>query len=170
MVGCASNDRDAEVRMEHHSSATESSPRIGTTMNDLPAAVQNAIKENAPNAKVDDIDKETRSGRVVYEITFEEPGKNPKLHIAEDGTIVKADDKITEKSGAASGPSVGTKLSDLPEAVQKTIKEHAPNAKVDDIDKETRTGRVIYEVQFEEPGKNPKLHIAEDGSIVESDK
>lgn len=73
---------------------------------------------------------------------------------------------IEESAGASTGPQVGTELSDLPAAVQKVVNERAPGAKIDDIDKETRSGRVVYEIQFAEPGKNPKLHVAEDGSIV----
>ena len=76
---------------------------------------------------------------------------------------------MTESSGAEAGPRLGTTMNDLPEAVQKTIREHSADAKIADIDKETRTGRTVYEVQFAEPGKNPKLHIAEDGSIVNGD-
>lgn len=79
-------------------------------------------------------------------------------------------DRMNESSGAATSPKAGTKLSDLPDAVQKAITARAPNAKIDDIDKETRSGRVVYEIQFAEPGKNPKLHIAEDGSFVEGEK
>jgi uncharacterized membrane protein YkoI len=170
MVGCATNqDRKADVAMESRADSNKS-PSMGTKIEDLPAAVMNTVKAEAPNAKIDDIDKETRTGRVVYEISFAEPGKNPKLHVAEDGSVVKSDLQINEAAGAATGPTVGTKFSDLPAAVQKAIKERAPNAKIDDIDKETRTGRVIYEVQFEEPGKNPKLHFAEDGSLVEGEK
>jgi uncharacterized membrane protein YkoI len=105
MVGCATNDkedmdRDNGAMIEESSgAATEpdaTEPKLGTKMSDLPAAVQKTIREQAPNAKIDDIDKEKRSGQVVYEIQFAEPGKNPKLHIAEDGSIVKGDEKDNE--------------------------------------------------------------------------
>jgi hypothetical protein len=76
---------------------------------------------------------------------------------------------MNESAGASTGPSIGTKLSDLPAAVQSAIMSRAPNAEIDDIDKEVRSGRVIYEVQFKEPGKNPKLHIAEDGTFVDAE-
>jgi uncharacterized membrane protein YkoI len=157
VVGCSTDRQKSEA---------DTAPRVGTTLNDLPAAVQAAIRSEAPGAKIDDIDKERRSGRLVYEITFAEPGKNPKLHIAEDGTVLKEDEKIAESSGAAAeGPALGTKFRDVPAAVQQAIKEHAPNAAIDDIDKETRSGHVVYEVTFKEPGKNPKLHFNEDGSL-----
>ncbi len=165
--GCATRE-DRNNTMIHESSGAATDKSLGTQFNDLPPAVQKTLHDKAPNAKVADIDKETRTGRVVYEIQFSEPGKNPKMHIAEDGTIVKSDKAIegAEAAGAVSSPSIGTKFSDLPAAVQKTVREHSPNGKIDDIDKETRTGRVVYEIQFAEPGKNPKMHVAEDGSIV----
>ena len=61
-------------------------------------------------------------------------------------------------------------IGELPRAVQRTIKQRVPNARIEDIDKETRTGRTVYEVTFENPGKNPKLHVAEDGTIVQEIK
>lgn len=157
IAGCATN--------EERRAGSDSAPDVGTRFSDLPAAVQQTVRTRVPNANIDDIDKETRTGRTIYEITFEEPGKNPKLHIAEDGTIVKIGDRVVEKAGASTD-SIGTEFGELPAAVQRTIKQRAPGARIDDIDKETRTGRTVYEVTFEEPGKNPKLHIAEDGSIV----
>ncbi len=160
MVGCATS--------EERRAGSDTAPDVGTEFSELPAAVQNTIKGHAGNAKIDDIDKETRTGRTVYEITFAEPGQNPKLHVAENGNIVKSE-TINENAGAATD-SIGTEFKDLPAAVQKTITQRAPNAKIDDIDKETRTGRTVYEVTFEDSGKNSKLHIAEDGTIVQDVK
>jgi len=67
----------------------DDAPRIGTTISELPPAVQNTVRNVAPNGKITDIDKEIRSGRTIYEISFAEPGINPKIHVAADGTIVK---------------------------------------------------------------------------------
>lgn len=161
MVGCATNDE--------YQTGSDSAPDIGTEFSELPTAVQRTIKAQASNAKIDDIDKETRSGRTVYEITFAEPGNNPKLHVAENGTIVKTEAWVNEKAGAESD-TIGVQFTELPAAVQKTIKRRAPNAKIDDIDRETRTGRTVYEVTFEDAGKNEKLHVAEDGTIVQDIK
>ena len=161
MVGCTTN--------EERIAGSDAAPDIGTKFSELPAAVQATVKAEAPNAKIDDIDKERRSGRMVYEITFADEGHNPKLHVAEDGTIVKEEAWLNEKAGAEAD-GIGVQFTDLPAAVQSTIKQRAPSAKIDDIDKETRTGRTVYEVTFEEPGKNPKLHIAEDGTIVQDIK
>ena len=139
----------------------ETAPRMGTKIADLPPAVQNTIRNYAPGAKIDDIDKERRSGRTIYEITFADPGRNPKLHVAEDGTIVRT---ISEKAGAQ---TPGQKFQALPPAVQNSIRRYAPpHAEIADIDEETRSGRTVYEVQFKAPGKNPKMHIASDGTLL----
>jgi uncharacterized membrane protein YkoI len=148
------------------------------TMANLPPAVQNTIRQHAPNALVADIDKETRTGQVVYEISFKDEGLNPKIHVAEDGTLIQSDlgadqavgspeTSVQVGVGRRDGPLVGTTLADLPAAVLSAIRERAPNAEVADIDKETRSGQVVYEISFKEEGKNPKMHVAEDGTIVE---
>ena len=146
MTGCASN-RD----------------HIGTQFSELPPAVQQTLNSRVPPAEIADIDKETHHGRTVYEITYREPGKNPKIHIAEDGRIVKFNERVVERSGSG---RMTSEMAGLPAPVQATIQQRAPNAIITDIDKETRTGRTVYEITFEEPGKNPKLHVAEDGTIV----
>ena len=76
---------------------------------------------------------------------------------------------IEESAGVSTEPSVGLSIDELPPAVQATIRARSPEAKIDDIDRELRSGRVVYEVQFSEPGQNPKMHIAEDGSLVDGD-
>jgi len=78
MAGCASHDMNEPRGKE----------ALGTRFSELPPAVQNTIRAQRPNGKIADIDKERRSGRVVYEVQFAEPGLNPKLHIAEDGTLL----------------------------------------------------------------------------------
>jgi uncharacterized membrane protein YkoI len=161
LVGCFTSEEVVDPKVN-----ADTTPDAGTQFEDLPAAVQRTVRAEAPGVKIDDIDKETRTGRVIYEITFAQPGENPKLHVAEDGTIVKFGETVVETAGAATD-SIGTEFGELPHAVQRTIQMRAPGVRIDDIDREMRTGRTIYEITFEEPGKNPKLHVAEDGSIVQ---
>jgi uncharacterized membrane protein YkoI len=83
------------------SSETESTPRTEETetaspekqLSALPEAVQNTVKEQAPNAKVDSVKRTESNGRVVYEIKFKDKETNPTLRIAEDGTVVKEETK-----------------------------------------------------------------------------
>lgn len=152
IVGC-------QTEREAHES--ETAPAMGTRMSDLPIAAQKSIRAYAPGAKIDDIDKEARSGRTIYEVTFVDPGKNLKMHVDEDGNVVRS---ISEKAGA---PTIGMKFKELPPAVQKSIQKYAPNRGIIGIESEiAQSGRMVYEVQFEEPGEDPKMHFAEDGTLL----
>ena len=71
-------------------------------------------------------------------------------------------------SGAMPTGAVGTKFSALPEAVQKTIQAHAPETSIADISRETDNGRTVYEVSFQDTGKNPSIKVAEDGTLVQN--
>jgi uncharacterized membrane protein YkoI len=169
-TGNASDSTTTLNQEEHH---------VGPKLNELPAAVQTTIKQQAPNGVVADIDKHTRSGQVVYDISFKDAGANPSIKVAADGTVVKNDlgkadnvnllpaDSAAAATGNGKGPIIGTTMKDLPAAVRQTIMEKAPNAEVTDIDKKTRDGRVMYEITFKDTGKNPKMLLNEDGSVAE---
>ena len=43
------------------------------------------------------------------------------------------------------------------------------NGEIADVSKTTRNGIDVYEVQFNEPGKNPKVVVAADGKLLTSD-
>ena len=63
-------------------------PGAGTRIRfeDLPLAVQNTIRAQTPHGQVVEIDKKVRT---VYEVQVAEPGS--RLHITEDGTLVRGD-------------------------------------------------------------------------------
>jgi len=65
------------------------------------------------------------------------------------------------------GPVTGTRIADLPDSVSKRLKESVPNGEVADIDKQTMDGKTVYKISFAEPGKNPSIYIAEDGTVVQ---
>lgn len=68
---------------------TESKMGMGTSLQDLPQPVQASVEQQIGNANILDIDKERRSGRDVYEITYQQSGgMKEKLHVAADGTIL----------------------------------------------------------------------------------
>ena len=129
---------------------------------DVPEPVRKTIQMEAKGREIADIDRETWKGRTVYEVEFAQTGRNAQIHVAEDGTIVK-DDRAGK---GLKGLFMGTQLEDTPPAVQATIKREAGTREIADIDKETRSGRTVYEVEFKQPGRNVELEIAEDGSIV----
>ena len=137
---------------------------LAATMSALPTAVRNAIDQHSKGRAVADIDQETQDGRTVYEVEFSDPGINPQIHVAADGTLVKS-----EKSGLR-GLFSGTQLSDTPEAVQATVKRELGSTEIVDIDREIRTGSPVYEVEFKDSTGNRQIHVAEDGTVVKDDR
>jgi len=138
--------------------------------NELPPAVQKTVRAQAPQAEIADVNHKTENGMDVYEVQFREPGRNPKIVVAADGKLMNTDmvrpANAIERALTPTG-ATGTKLSALPEKVQKTIQSTAPGAAIADISRHDKDGRVIYEIQFQEKGKNPSIRVAEDGTLVQ---
>ena len=157
-------------------------------LEDLPPAVQKTVREKAGAQKIADIDRETRTGRTIWEIEFEQEGRNTEIHVGEDGTLVpeasltgRAANETAARArevtgtgaaaGAQSGRSVfsmGPKWEDLPPAIQQKAMQFGGKEKVADIDREMEDGRVEYEIEFRREGRNLEVEFAEDGTITES--
>lgn len=139
--------------------------------NELPPAVQKTVRAQQPNGDIANISTKTENGSQVYEVEFRNPnGPNSKVLVAQDGTLVGSD--LAKPAGAVQKlltptGAVGTPLSALPEAAQKTIKNQAPNAPIANISRHDVNGRTIYEVEFKDQGKNPTIKVADDGSLVQ---
>jgi uncharacterized membrane protein YkoI len=142
--------------------------------NSLPPAVQKAVRSQAPDAEIAHVSTTTENGVPVYEVEFREPGVNPTLLVSADGTVLNSAgtsktegimgtiDKALTPTGA-----IGTQFSALPPEVQKTIQSRAPAAEITDISRSEDNGRVIYEIEFKDEGKNPAMRIAADGTLVQ---
>jgi uncharacterized membrane protein YkoI len=142
-----------------------------TKFNELPPAVQKTARAQAPNDEIADVSKTTENGIDAYKIEFREENRTPQVLIAADGRLISSDfpkppgavERLLTPTGAA-----GTPFSALPLPVQKTIKAQAPNAPIASISRQSDNGRTIYEVSFQDSGKNPSIKVAEDGTLVQS--
>jgi uncharacterized membrane protein YkoI len=163
-------------------------------LEDLPQAVQKTVREQSGGQKIADIDRESRTGRTVWEVEFEKAGRNTEIHIAEDGTLMPEGNRLLGKTpdqtGTPARPSeqptatgtpagtqtgrsavalaLGTQWEDLPKAVQQKAMQYGGKEKVTDIDREDWKGKVAYEVEFRREGRNLEIHFGEDGAILES--
>jgi uncharacterized membrane protein YkoI len=145
--------------------------------NTLPPAVQKSVRSQSPNGEITGVSKTTQNGIDAWKIDVRNQGadKDNQMVIAYDGKVLSSDmpnnpNGVVQDVKKALTPTgaVGTKFSALPESVQKTIQAHAPQSQIADIERHTDNGRVIYEVQFEDQGKNPSIKVAEDGTLVQT--
>jgi hypothetical protein len=82
-------------------------------LEEAPQAVRDAIEGRFPGASVSTTERETEDGKVDYEIGLEHRGRNYEMHIQAGGAIM-----AIEK---------GIKLTDVPEAVLKAVKNKYPD-------------------------------------------
>lgn len=136
-------------------------------LEELPAAVRETIKKEAAGRQIADIDRETWQGRTVYEVEFKASGRNPQVHIAEDGTVLKAEQPRSSQLGTTiRNLFMGTQLEDTPPAVQETIRREMRNGAIDDIDVKRRGGQRIYKVEISDRQNTFQIHVAEDGRLL----
>lgn len=143
--------------------------------NALPTAVQKSIRAQAPDGDIAGISKTTESGVDAYKVEFRNPnGPNSTMVVAMDGKVLSTDmpskpNGLAQDVKKALTPTgaVGTQFSALPESVQKTILAHAPQNQISSISRHDENGRTIYEISFEDTGKNPSIKVADDGTLVQ---
>ena len=61
---------------------------VGTELSALPKAVQDTVRQRAPNAPIADISRNEENGRVIYSIEFKDKGANPTMRVADDGQFI----------------------------------------------------------------------------------
>lgn len=55
----------------------------------LPPPVKATVQREVKNGQILDIERETKRGKVVYEVEFVDGGQEWEIHVAEDGTLLK---------------------------------------------------------------------------------
>ena len=130
-------------------------------LSDCPVAVQKTLQREANGAEIEEVESETEDGETTYgaEVTFD--GKEYKIVVAEDGTLIE---KVLDETEEIQVLEID--LSDCPAAVQKTLKREANGGEIKAVDKETKDGKAIYEIDVKIDGKNYEIRIGEDGILI----
>ncbi len=74
---------------------------VKVNLQDCPKAVQDTIKKEVGDGKVEDIARETEDGKTTYEVDAKIGDKDYEIKIAEDGTVIskEAEDEDDAKAG-----------------------------------------------------------------------
>jgi hypothetical protein len=161
LCGCESPRQTAqsEKKTPYHRPLTSLGAKFGA----LPPTVQATVLAQAGGADIVDAVRDTRSGQVVYKITFREPEIYPTLLVAPDGSVLNPD--LTVAVSAQQGARV--KITDVPAAVMKVIDEKGPVTGPSVVNKETWGDRTVYVVSFKDEAHYPKMFIAADGTVLQ---
>lgn len=93
IAGCRQTPQNMGSAVDRDSNVLTGGPITGTTLQDLPPAIEETLKQQVPHAKIDLIEKKTRDGQLVYEFTFTDSSNTPKLYVSEDGKVLPASTK-----------------------------------------------------------------------------
>lgn len=88
VAGCRQTPEHMGAAVDNDSNVLTGGPITGITLQDLSPAVKEALKQQAPHAEIELIEKKTRAGQVVYKFTFSESSNTPELYVSEDGTVL----------------------------------------------------------------------------------
>lgn len=156
------SSRFAEAGLSSEYTAGGPTPVIRSILKleDLPAAAQQTIRDAAGGREIAGIDADTLAGRVAFKVVFREGGRNPRLYVAEDGTLLRPEEKPPALL-------LGTTFVDTPRAVQQAIRNEARNGEILKIDQDGIVGKPkTYQVEIRDNRGRFQLLIAEEGTII----
>lgn len=126
----------------------------------LPKVVTDAVKKMFPKAELIEAASEEQDGKIEYEVTIKEKGKNIDVTVQADGTIETLEKEID--------------LKDLPKVVTDTLKKMYPKAVAESAEAvyEIEDGKEeldFYEVVLKDGDKEIEARINADGSVHKDD-
>jgi uncharacterized membrane protein YkoI len=124
-------------------------------LNDAPAIVQKAIKEQAGSNKILRIEKANEDGQVQYEaLTQKEGGNKIEFIIKTDGTLDSTEEPIT--------------LGELTGKVAETAKTAIGTGQVKAVERITKDGTVTYEVGYKSSKGEQEAVISSEGKLLKN--
>jgi uncharacterized membrane protein YkoI len=122
-------------------------------MQDLPAAVQQAIKNYSKDAKIRGLATEMDKGKKVYEAELIVEGHSKDVTFDADGHIVSVEEETT--------------LANIPAPARGAIQRAAGNGKVVEVETVTEDGKTFYEAQLKTAGKKSEVKVDASGASVQ---
>ena len=87
LAGCSETPQFVGAAVDNDQNVLTGGPITGTTIEDLPAAVKQSLREHMPTAEVVSITKSRRHGSVVYDISFANSDTR-ELYLRDDGKVL----------------------------------------------------------------------------------
>jgi uncharacterized membrane protein YkoI len=122
-------------------------------MKDLPAAVQQTVREQSKGAVIRGLSREIENGETRYEVELRVNGHNRDVLIDPTGSVVEVEEQVT--------------LSSLPAAVRTTIEQNAAGGKLVSVESLTKGGSLVwYEAHVKKAGKSQEIKVNPAGQLV----
>ncbi len=122
------------------------------TMDQVPAAVQSAVKGFASVAEIKGIEDSDADGTRVIEFDLEKNGQTSEVAFRPDGRLFSTEQEVN----LAAGPAAG----------QETIAKKSRQGKAGAPEKLVQEGKTSYEVAIEREGKKIEYTISPEGKAT----
>ena len=123
-------------------------------LEDVSPAAQAVIESHTSGEGIEKITHEKEEGKNFYKVEYKKDGRKFELEVDKDGEVLEAEEIVT--------------MEDLTPAVKETVKTESAGAEIKELALlETEEGKILYEIEFEKDGKEHKIKIAEDGTVLE---
>lgn len=120
-------------------------------LEDLPAAVQAAVKEQTKTAKLVGLSSEKEKGKTVYEVETTANGKSRDLLLDGTGAVIETEEEVD--------------LDSIPAAAKATIQKRVGTGALSKVEKVTAGSTVSYEASYKtKAGKTVEYGVNADGT------
>jgi uncharacterized membrane protein YkoI len=121
-------------------------------MKDVPAAVQQAIKEQSKGATLKGVATEVENGKTLYEAELKVNGHSKDISFDAQGQIVSVEEE--------------TPIQQIPGPARDAIQKAAANGKVLEVETVTEGGKTFYEAQIKTGAKKSEVKVDATGQPV----
>ena len=150
------------------SSSSREPSKTRVSLNQLPAAVQKTFRSESGSLNVENLYKLSRNGQTCYVGTYDKGPLKGQLTVGEDGSLLQS----VQAANIAlinHAPPLGSseiKMSELPQALQSSLKQVAGTNNVGEISKVNHAGKTLYTAAFNDGGVHTELIYDEEGKLV----
>jgi uncharacterized membrane protein YkoI len=132
----------------------------------LPSELQDKIRAQVGNNRVEDIDRNSRDGRTIYEVAFKDNGQHREIQIEHN------DSAGTAPADARDAGPISQKIryEQLPDNVKRVADSYTQGSEINDIDRRTKDGRTVYEIGYKrnDGSAQQELLLSENGQVLSS--
>lgn len=128
---------------------------VKITFDQVPAAVQTAVKAYATESEITGIEDSDVDGTKVIELDIKKADKSFEVAFLNDGKLFSTEEEVA--------------LTDLPDAVQKAMVKKAKKGKLGKPEKVTQGDKISYEVIIEKQGKKTEYTFSPGGKITDKE-
>jgi uncharacterized membrane protein YkoI len=122
-------------------------------MKDLPAPVQQTVREQSQGATIRGLAQETEAGQTNYEVELQVNGHTKDVLIDPTGAVVEIEEQVA--------------LASLPPAARAAIERQAGKGKIGVVEAITKAGAVVaYEAHVRQARKTMEIKVDPNGQAV----